>query len=247
MKVKCLIVDDEPLAIQLIQNHLSQLDAFEVVATCPNAVEALNVLRSMPVDLLFLDIKMPRITGLDFLKTLQQPPAVIITTAYREYAIEGYDLDLIDYLLKPITFERFLKATERYLQRMTAITQVETGAQGDFINIRADRKFHRLDLNEIIWVESVKDYIVIHLHDRQITAKYKIGDFESLLPATSFLRIHRSFIVNINKIQAFTFSEIEIGGKQIPIGTNYRDDVMVKLQIATQNPSSSKKSAKPPR
>ncbi len=231
MKVKCLLVDDEPLAIRLIQNHLSQLDAFEVVATCSNAVEALSVLRSTPVDLLFLDIKMPRINGLDFLKTLQQPPAVIITTAYREYAIEGYDLDLIDYLLKPITFERFIKATERYLRRKMVVDQAEAEVQGDFINIRADRKFHRLHHNDIILVESVKDYVIIHLQDRQITAKYKIGDFESLLPTSSFLRIHRSFIVRINKIQAFTFSEIEIDGKQFPIGTNYKDQVTKSLQL----------------
>lgn len=231
MKVKCLLVDDEPLAIRLIQNHLSQLEAFEVVATCSNAVEALSGLRSTPVDLLFLDIKMPRINGLDFLKTLQQPPAVIITTAYREYAIEGYDLDLIDYLLKPITFERFIKATERYLRRKMVVDQAEAEVQGDFINIRADRKFHRLHHNDIILVESVKDYVIIHLQDRQITAKYKIGDFESLLPTSSFLRIHRSFIVRINKIQAFTFSEIEIDGKQFPIGTNYKDQVTKSLQL----------------
>lgn len=237
MKVKCLLVDDEPLAIQLIQNHLSQLDAFEVVGTCPNAVEALNILRSMPVDLLFLDIKMPRINGLDFLKTLQEPPAVIITTAYREYATDGYDLDLIDYLLKPITLERFLKATERYLKHSLITNNKETATQGDFINIRADRKFHRLNLGEIIFVESVKDYIVIHLQDRQITAKYKIGDFESFLPVASFLRIHRSFIVSINKIRAFTFNEIEINGKQIPIGTNYKDQVMERLQFAVRRPN----------
>ncbi|MBO9660907.1 MAG: response regulator transcription factor, partial [Chitinophagaceae bacterium] len=231
MKVKCLLVDDEPLAIRLIQNHLAQLDAFEVVATCSNAVEALDVLRSTRVDLLFLDIKMPRINGLDFLKTLQHPPAVIITTAYREYALEGYELDLIDYLLKPITFERFIKATERYLRRREVADHVEAETQGEFINIRADRKFHRVNHNDITLIESVKDYVIIHLQDRQITAKYKIGDFELLLPMSSFLRIHRSFIVRINKIQAFTFSEVEIDGKQYPIGTNYKNEVIKSLQL----------------
>lgn len=230
MRVKCLLVDDEPLAIQLIQNHLSQLDSFEVVATCSNAVEALNVLRSKPIDLLFLDIKMPKVNGLDFLKTLRDPPAVIITTAYREYATDGYDLDLIDYLLKPITFERFLKATERYLKRK-AISKNTGSAIHDFINIRADRKFHRLSVDEIIYVESVKDYIIIHLQGKQLTAKYKIGEFESFLPPDAFLRIHRSFIVRVNKIQAFTFSDIEIMGKQVPIGTNYKDQVISRLQL----------------
>lgn len=230
MSVKCLLVDDEPLAVQLIQNHLSQLEGFEVVATCSNAVEALNVLRSAPIDLVFLDIKMPRINGLDFLKTLQAPPAIIITTAYREYATDGYDLDLIDYLLKPITFERFIKATERYLKRAAVITTRDVVSQEDFINVRAERKFQRINLGHIILVESVKDYIVIHLQDKQITAKYKLGDFQSFLPATSFLRIHRSFIVRINKIQAFTFSDVEINGMQIPIGTNYKDQVIRILQ-----------------
>ncbi|PZR26124.1 MAG: DNA-binding response regulator [Citrobacter freundii] len=236
MRVKCLLVDDEPLAIQLIQNHLSQLDSFEVVATCSNAVEALNVLRSTPIDLLFLDIKMPKVNGLDFLKTLRDPPAVIITTAYREYATDGYDLDLIDYLLKPITFERFLKATERYLRRNT-LSKNTGSITHDFINIRADRKFHRLSVDEIIYVESVKDYIIIHLQDKQITAKHKLSEFESFLPRDAFLRIHRSFIVRVNKIQAFTFSDVEIMGKQVPIGTNYKDQVISRLQFTIRKPN----------
>ncbi|WP_293311949.1 LytR/AlgR family response regulator transcription factor [Pedobacter sp. UBA5917] len=234
MKVRCLLVDDEPLAIQLIQNHIRLLDTFEVVGTCSNAIKALELLRSTPVDLLFLDIKMPQITGIDFLKTLKNPPAVIITTAYREYAIEGYDLDLIDYLLKPITFDRFFKAVDRYLRLKNPIYQIENlkGKEAQFIHIKAGGKFHNLNKDEVLYIESLKDYITIHCADRKITAKYKIGDLETELSGKEFLRIHRSFIVNMKKISAFTNYDIEIGTKELPIGASYKEYVFKKLQQA---------------
>ncbi len=234
MKVRCLLVDDEPLAIQLIQNHIDQLDTFEVVGTCSNAIKALEVLRSVPVDLLFLDIKMPQITGIDFLKTLKNPPAVIITTAYREYAIEGYDLDLVDYLLKPITFDRFFKAVDRYLRlkKPVAKTEISASATQQFIHIKAGGKFHNLNKEELLYVESLKDYIVIHCTDKKITAKYKIGDLEAELGETVFLRIHRSFIVNLKKVTAFTAYDVEIGSKELPIGASYKEYVFKKLQHA---------------
>lgn len=233
MKVRCLLVDDEPLAIQLIQNHIDQLDTFEVVGTCSNAIKALEMLRTVPVDLMFLDIKMPQITGIDFLKTLKNPPAVIITTAYREYAIEGYDLDLIDYLLKPITFDRFFKAVDRYLRLRRPNVKSEvfsplTAQQS--IYIKAGGKFHNLNKEEVLYVESLKDYIVIHCTDKKITAKYKIGDLETELQDKAFLRIHRSFIVNLKKITAFTAYDIEIGTKELPIGASYKEYVFKKLQ-----------------
>lgn len=234
MKVRCLLVDDEPLAIQLIQNHIGQLDTFEVVGTCSNAIKALEVLRSVPVDLLFLDIKMPQITGIDFLKTLKNPPAVIITTAYREYAIEGYDLDLVDYLLKPITFDRFFKAVDRYLRLKKPVAKPEISAPAiqQFLHIKAGGKFHNLNKEELLYVESLKDYIVIHCTDKKITAKYKIGDLEEELGETVFLRIHRSFIVNLKKVTAFTAYDVEIGSKELPIGASYKEYVFKKLQHA---------------
>ncbi|MBB6235433.1 DNA-binding LytR/AlgR family response regulator [Pedobacter sp. AK013] len=235
MKVKCLLVDDEPLAIQLIQNHINQLDTFEVVGTCSNAIKALEMLRTIPVDLLFLDIKMPQITGIDFLKTLKNPPAVIITTAYREYAIEGYDLDLIDYLLKPITFDRFFKAVDRYLRLRGPIVKPEAipVTAHQFIYIKTGGKFHNLNEDEVLYVESLKDYIVIHCTDRKVTAKYKISELETELQNSSFLRIHRSFIVNLKKVTAFTAYDIEIGTKELPIGASYKEYVFKKLQHAT--------------
>ncbi|RBQ10051.1 LytR/AlgR family response regulator transcription factor [Pedobacter miscanthi] len=232
MKVRCLLVDDEPLAIQLIQNHIKLLDTFEVVGTCSNAIKALELLRTTPVDLLFLDIKMPQITGIDFLKTLKNPPAVIITTAYREYAIEGYDLDLIDYLLKPITFDRFFKAVDRYLRLKSPVGKTESLQENEqqFIHIKAGGKFHNLNKDEVLYIESLKDYITIHCTDRKITAKYKIGDLETELYNKDFLRIHRSFIINMKKISAFTNYDIEIGTKELPIGASYKEYVFKKLQ-----------------
>jgi two-component system LytT family response regulator len=235
MKIKCLLVDDEPLAIKLIQKHIEQLDSFEVAATCSNAVKALEVLRTTPVDLLFLDIKMPQITGIEFLKTLRNPPAVIITTAYREYALEGYDLDIVDYLLKPITFERFFKAIERYLRRSSkhetsnAIT-VAPQEQTSFIYLRAGSKFHKLDTEDILYFESQKDYIVAHCTHNKITAKYKISELETELKGKTFLRIHRSFIINLQKVTAFTPYDVEIGPDEIPIGASYKEYVLKALR-----------------
>lgn len=231
MKVKCLLVDDEPLAIQLIQKHIDQLDSFEVAGTCGNAIKALEVLRSTQVDLLFLDIKMPQISGIDFLKTLKNPPAVIITTAYREFAIEGYDLDLIDYLLKPITFDRFFKAIERYLRlnNQSSPTLLPPSDQ-QFIYLKSGGKFHKLNIDEVLYIESLKDYVVAHCIGNNITAKYKISDLEAELQGKGFLRIHRSYLINLKKVTAFTTYDIEIGNTEIPIGASYKEYVFKALQ-----------------
>jgi len=231
MRIKCLLVDDEPLAIQLIQNHIAQLDGFDVVGTCSNAIQAMEVLRTTTIDLLFLDIKMPKITGLSFLRALQHPPAVIITTAYREYAVEGYELDVVDYLLKPITFERFFKAIDRFLRIKPPVQQPATvlGNMEQVMHIRSKGKVHRIQIDEIIYVESIKDYIVIHFADKKITAKYKFGDFEKELAGKPFLRVHRSFIVNLHRITAFSANDIEIGGTEIPIGASYKEYVSKRL------------------
>ncbi|KQC01061.1 LytTR family DNA-binding domain-containing protein [Pedobacter sp. Hv1] len=233
MKVRCLLLDDEPLAIQLVKSHLDQLELFEVVATCSNAIKALEVLRSTTIDLLFLDIKMPQLTGIDFLKTLKNPPAVIITTAYREFALDGYDLDIIDYLLKPITFDRFFKAIDRYLrviQTVAPTAAIASASTEQFIYIKAGAKFHKLYAADILYVESLKDYVIIHCTQQKINAKYKISDMEIELKPFHFLRIHRSFIVNPKKITAFTVNDIEIGTQEIPIGTNYKEYVFKTLK-----------------
>lgn len=234
MKTRCLIVDDEPLARKLLQTHIEQLEQLELAGQCPNAIKASEMLRTTEVDLLFLDIKMPQLTGIDFLKTLKKPPAVIFTTAYREYALEGYELDVVDYLLKPITFDRFFKAIEKYHLRTSSKEsgqKVINPQQESFIYIKTGNKFNKIDTNDIIYIESIKDYIVIHLEKKEkLTAKYKISDLEEDLKGKNFLRIHRSFIINTHRITAFTNQDVELGSTELPIGNSYKEYVMKLLK-----------------
>jgi DNA-binding LytR/AlgR family response regulator len=234
LTTRCLIVDDEPLARKLLQSHIGQMERLELAGQCSNAIKASELLRTTEVDLLFLDIKMPQLTGIDFLKMLKNPPAVILTTAYREYAVEGYELDVVDYLLKPVTFDRFFKAVERYHVRMTPKEigqKIISPQQEEFIYIKTGNKFHKINTQEIIFIESTKDYIVVHRSGAEkLTAKYRISDLEEDLKGKSFLRIHRSFIVNPSKITAFTYQDVELGTIQLPIGNSYKEYVMKMLK-----------------
>lgn len=234
MPYKCVIVDDEPLAIKLIENHIAKIDQLEVVATCNSAIKAFEIIHTTEVDLLFLDINMPNLTGIDFLKSLKNPPKTILTTAYRDYAIESYDLEVLDYLLKPITFERFLKAIEKFLRNKT--TQVPTGnsiseVTDDFLLIKSGNKYHKITINSILYIESLKDYIQFHLEgDKRITSKYKISTIEKELAAHSFLRVHRSYLIHTKKITAFTIHDIEIDNAAIPIGVSYKENTIDFLE-----------------
>ncbi|MDY8135062.1 LytTR family DNA-binding domain-containing protein [Aquimarina sp. 2201CG5-10] len=234
MKTRCLLVDDEPLAIRLLENHISKIDSFDIVATCNNAIQALEVLKTKEVDLLFLDIKMPNITGLDFLKTIKNPPKTIITTAYREYALEGYDLDILDYLLKPITFERFFRAVERFLRNSKTVTSdlsFPVEKLENYIRVKSGNKYHKVNTDDIIYIESLKDYIKVHTLTKQIQTKFKISDIEKELNSVQFLRVHRSYIVNLQKITAYTQSDIELSAIEIPIGVSYKEKVYSYLEI----------------
>ncbi|KAB1157191.1 response regulator transcription factor [Tenacibaculum aiptasiae] len=230
MKIKCLVVDDEPLAIKLLEKHISKIDALEIVATCNNAIKAFEILNTQEVDLLFLDIKMPNLTGIDFLKTLKSPPKTIFTTAYRDYAIESYDLGVIDYLLKPITFERFFKAVDRYLgdqKKQSQSIQYKEKETDDFMLVKSGNKHHKVIINDILFIESLKDYIKIHTADnKRIVSKYRISEIEQELKKENFLRVHRSYIININKISAFTVNDIEVNSTEIPIGASYKEKVI---------------------
>lgn len=232
MKVKCLIVDDEPLAIRLIEKHIAKIDALEVVATCNTALKAFELLNSQSIDLLFLDIKMPNITGIEFLRNLKNPPKTILTTAYRDYALEGYELGVVDYLLKPITFERFFKAVDRFLSESSqSEVKIKEPKENEFIVIKSGIKNYKIDVKDILYIESLKDYIKINTIDgKSITSKYKISDIEAALDSNYFLRIHRSFIINSTKITAFTNNEIEINGVEIPIGASYKDNALLFLE-----------------
>ena len=232
MTTKCLIIDDEPLAIGIIASYIEKIPQMEVAATCSNALEGFEVLKSKQVDLIFLDIQMPMITGIEFLKSINNPPKVIFTTAYRDYAIESYELEVVDYLLKPIPFDRFFKAINKYLG-LTQINVVtpsnSTKEASDSLFVNMNKKHFKIFHTDILYVESLKDYIKIHTTENRFTTKQKISDLEQILPA-NFLRIHRSFIVNLNKITAFTANDIEIGKIEVPIGISYRQQVNSALQ-----------------
>lgn len=238
MKTKCLIVDDEPLARDLIRGHVEKLENFEIVAECSDAMKALNVLREKQVDLIFMDIQMPQITGTEFLKTLKHPPKVIITTAYREYALEGFELDVVDYLLKPITFERFLKSVNKYYQLSQDDVQVISNATSEklpeesFIYIKENKKVIKIYLSEIKYIEGLSEYVQIFTEKRKIISKISMSQMEEKLPSDSFLRIHKSFIVSIGKIEAFTANTIEIQGKELPIGRSFKNAVLNALNFA---------------
>ncbi|PKV51303.1 LytTR family two component transcriptional regulator [Aquimarina sp. MAR_2010_214] len=227
---RCLIVDDEELARELIETHLKQLDDFELVASCNSAIEASKVLQQQSIDLLFLDIEMPVLNGTDFFKNLIVKPHVIFTTAYRDYALDGFELNAVDYLLKPITFSRFFMATEKFvtLQNTRSIsTEVEknnTTQKDDFIFIREDRKQVKVFYDDILYIESVKDYIKIHLSHKTRLIKYSLTAFEDRLDER-FIRTHRSYIVNRDKITAYTKQDIEIDAIEIPIGENYKKNI----------------------
>lgn len=237
MKTKCLIVDDEPLARELIRGHVEKLENFEVVAECSDAMKALNVLREKPVDLVFMDIQMPQITGIEFLKTLKHPPKVIITTAYREYALEGFDLDVVDYLLKPITFERFLKSVNKFYQmnqddiQMVAVAPNEKMAEENFIYIKENKKVVKVYLSEIRYIEGLSEYVQVYTDKKKIITKTSLSQMEEKLPAEGFLRIHKSYIVATGKIEAFTANTIEIQGKELPIGRSFKNAVLNALNF----------------
>ncbi|MGF7080346.1 LytR/AlgR family response regulator transcription factor [Mucilaginibacter sp. UYCu711] len=206
----------------MLTKHVAQLDFLVVAGTCPNAIKAMEALKIAEIDLMFLDIRMPAITGIDFLKMLRNPPKVIITTAYREYALEGYDLDIVYYLLKPITFDRFFKAVESYLRTVEQIVPPIQTAPAD-IFIKSGYKTIKINPDDILYLESLKDYVKIHTIDGPVMTKARISDMEAELSAKGFLRIHRSFIVNLKNVTAFTANDLEIGIQEIPIGESYRE------------------------
>ncbi|MBN2522890.1 MAG: response regulator transcription factor [Bacteroidales bacterium] len=234
MKTKCLIVDDEPLAIEVIESHIKKIDSLKVVGTCQNAFEAFNALKEKQVDLMFLDIHMPEVKGTQLVKGLPHPPKIVFTTAYREYALEGYELNVLDYLLKPISFERFMLAISRYNETTFNTSDVmyvpQNISNAGFIHIRDKKKIHRIASSEIQFIECAGDYLRIHTPSRKITARCTIASIQNLLPDAEFMRIHRSYIVALQHIESFSANTIVIGGKEFPIGTTYKNTVFKALK-----------------
>lgn len=236
--ITCLAVDDEPPALQVIEKYVTSIPSLKLAATCSNAVDALAVLQNNQIDLLFLDIQMPYILGTDFMRTLSNPPKVIFTTAFRKYAVEGFDLDAVDYLLKPISFERFLKGVNKVMKLNLPVTEsisVNTVQKNEtvdaFIYLRADRKNIKVNLDDILFIESLKDYIKIVTKEKTIVTKQSISSLEENLPGHLFIRIHRSFIVAVNKIEAYTPEFIQISKYELPVSRSYRHEVEKTLKL----------------
>jgi len=233
-KILCLVVDDEPPARKILRRYIEEIPILTLVAECANAVQAFTELQQHTIDLMFLDIRMPQLNGNDLLKTLKNPTKVILTTAYPEYALEGYELDVTDYLMKPVTFERFLKSVNKAfpsgLFKTGNILKEEDKKSEDFVYFRADRKMVKVMLHDILYIESMKDYIKVFTRNNTLVTKQSISSVEEMLPEKDFIRVHRSFIVSLQKIRTFTSELIEIDSSEIPIGKFYRQGVLKMLQ-----------------
>lgn len=236
-QINCLIADDEEIARGIIETYVNRLDKLNLVAMCSNGTEVYNALKVNQIDLLFLDIQMPHLTGIELLRTLKNPPPVIMTTAYREFALEGYELNVIDYLLKPISFERFLKAIDKYesikntdnITLAVPVKEITNDLEG-FMYVKSDKKMVRVLLKDLLYIESLKDYIKIHLTDKTIITYQTLTYFEEKLSANHFIRIHRSYIISFHHISAYSATQVEIGKVSIPIGSSYGKEVLKKLE-----------------
>jgi two-component system LytT family response regulator len=231
--ISCLIVDDEPVARNILKKHLAAIESIRVVAECKNAIEAFNLINEENIDLIFLDINMPSISGLSFAKSINRDIKVIFTTAYREFAVDGFDLKAVDYLLKPISFERLLQAVNKYIDENKKIDyrpgQHSEKGKSDHFFVRSDRKMVKVCFEDIQFIESIGDYVKIYLSGRKVVTREKISSIEVKLPQKDFIRTHRSFIVSLAKIESFTSEYIEIGKKQLPVSRSYKDIVMERL------------------
>jgi two-component system, LytTR family, response regulator len=233
--INTIIVDDEPLALDVLETYIEKIPELNLVARCNNAFEANEALKQHEVDLMFLDIQMPQLTGIDFIKTLTDPPLVVFTTAYSNYAIEGFELNATDYLLKPISLERFMKASNKAveqieLKRKESASDVQFGDAEDFIFVKADKKYVKVKYSEVLYIEGLKDYVIIRTEKGRVITLQTMKSLEVKLPSKIFKRIHRSYIVNLNKVEAIIGNMVEViekgQAKHLPIGKNYRDELL---------------------
>jgi DNA-binding LytR/AlgR family response regulator len=225
--IRCAIVDDEELARALLENYAGRLPNLQLAGMCKDPLEALQLLQEQAVDLLFLDIQMPELTGIEFLRSLTQRPLVIFTTAYSEYALEGYELDVLDYLLKPISFERFVQAVNKAAERLRLLSN-EKGEK-DYILVKADHKVHRLRYDDILYVQSMLEYVAFHTPEGRILSLGSLRSLEDELPKSLFIRVHKSFIVAKKRVTTLEGNTMHIGKEKIPIGASYREEVMREL------------------
>lgn len=236
MKTRCLIIDSEPLARDLVRSHIEKLENFEIVAECSNAMKALDLLREKPVDLIIIDIQMPDISGIDFLKSLKNPPKIIITTAYREFALEAFELDALDYLLKPVSFDRFLKAINKFYRNNSEDLKMmnsfpDLNIHDTFFYVKENKRAIKVYLKDIRYIEGLSEYVQIYTDKKKVVTKTSLVTLDEKLPAELFLRIHKSYIVSVPRIESFTASTVEITGKELPIGRSFKTSVLSALNI----------------
>ncbi len=235
-KITCIVADDEMLAREILLDYIAKIDALEVVAECTNGTEVFNLLLSQPVDLLFLDIQMPYLTGMELLRSKTALPPVILTTGFSEFAVEGYGFNVVDYLLKPIAFDRFLKAIQKYVSlykpsaNLTAAPQVLNAFDQPFLYVKSDKKMVKIFHHDILWIEGMKDYVSIHMPNKKVITHQTLNSFEETLPNTTFIRVHRSYIVALHYVTAFTSRTLEVEEKEIPIGDSYSSKVLSRLE-----------------
>jgi DNA-binding LytR/AlgR family response regulator len=228
----CLIIEDEPLAAEVLKDYIHQVPFLNLTDHCTDALYAIDVLQKFPIDLVFLDIHLPRMKGIDFIKTLKKPPRIIITSAHQEYAIKAFEFNVIDYLLKPIEFSRFLMAVNKMEQTKEVVlpaAALSNLSERVHLFFTVGKKRVKVFLDEILYIESIKEYIRVTSKTKSVLTKFKLSEIEGLLSENNFIRIHRSFIVAKDKIEAFSASEVEVSGKQLPIGRSYRELVTFNL------------------
>ncbi|PLX15475.1 MAG: DNA-binding response regulator [Salinivirgaceae bacterium] len=229
---KCLVIDDEPMAIAVIKEHLEQFENIECTGEYTRAIDAIAHLNKEEVDLIFLDINMPNISGIEFLKSLVHPPEVIFTTAYRNFAVDAFELNALDYLMKPISLPRFLKAVNKFLEikKSYSSNESESIESKSYIILKSDKKNYKIQFDDILYIESLDNYIRVYTSEKSLIVYQQLSVIETELPSEKFLRIHRSTIINKEKITVFTSSQVEIGDKQFTIGRSYREEVAQKLR-----------------
>jgi len=229
MVLKTLVIDDEPLAHNVIRKYAEDIKSIEIKGFCKDALEAIEILENQAIDLIFLDINMPKLSGIEFLKTMKNPPLVILTTAYTEYAMEGYELNVLDYLVKPFSFARFLKAIQKAEQQFQLIQKSVTDEKAESVFIKSNKKTYQVRFGEIIYVEGLGDYIKIYTEKTHLVTNLSMKKMEELLPSNEFYRIHKSHIVNRTKIIAIEGNMVELSGIKLTIGSNYRSDFFARI------------------
>ena len=227
---KCIIIEDEPLAQNVLKKYIADHPSLELAGTCTDALEAQVILNKQDVQLIFLDINLPKLSGINFIKTLIHSPLIIFTTAYPEYAVEGFELNAVDYLLKPFSFERFLKAVNKAFEKLNASNQNNDGNKASFIFLKADKKIHKVDLESIHFIEAIGDYMKVVTDSGQLIVNETMKKLQEDLPSKSFIRVHKSFIISRNKIKYIEGNYVQVQDKSVPIGATYRNDVLASIE-----------------